>query len=721
MSTAFAGKDAVNLYLSAPLGSAAGGMVAGALGGARMPVAVKPLDAIITDPIAPLIIEQLGGDMAEGEGQIIGGTTTVQFRAPGETDYGPIVTLANGGVAVLESDSGDSWVRVRRDRATPLDGSMTLTVRKVYSGLVAGLDVPTTDSAAGASQYLAGILSNDSEASASIAVYLKPLGTTRTTTLAQLASSGGGFINCGSNTLTDWPAQGFALIRTSGGTVREWVYYSERTASTLSITGGTRRALFGTTASAGANTDTIQPLPGMRIAFETPDSDGLIQEIADSETAPSGVTWVYPSTAGTALTATLAPGATVGIWMHRLTAPGQAGALAQENALVVETGGDATVYRGLYRVASTARVKYDIYQGIDAFPNFTTPTATETALPFDFALAPPVSGLREHRIVVRETDVYGVTGYNALPHNFLIDSTGALFGEVSAPYDVALTEIGSGYVRLQARYAHGVDDTPAGTWRYYLTTDGTDPDPGTDTPVESSMQIGQGLSEERVLNVVLGPYVYATDLRVLVRAYDSENTVESDNVDPVTTEIALVDPATPALGAAAIGTAHNYDTGVGFATLRTNLNAPTNTVYFRTMPGSTELWANGGLVLRALASGSPQVMLHIPEDWSLIEGSVSGAGVAGTVEVADATTLYLCVGGVRKVKIDASAKEITADEFDASGSILPEDAPPVGPSAACNGFTVIQVYDAVLGRWRSFIGVDAAGKFSARWITQRSS
>lgn len=717
---AFTGKDAFGLYLSSPLGAAAGGTLGGCLGGARMPMPVRAMDALVADAFPSLIIEHLGGTMAEGTGYILGTGSDLRFRAPGEEDYGPTVTVANGAAKVLTSDGGTAWVRVRRDRADGMIGIMSLDVRKVY-GAIAGQDV---DADSAGNEYLARFITNDSEASATVKVYLKPLGTTRTTTLTQLGGAGGGFINCGGTNLADWPAQGFALIRTSGGTVREWVYYSERTASTLTVPAGGNRGLFGTASSAGANTDTITPLPGMRIALETPDSDGLIQTIADTSTAPTGVTWDYPYTTGTALTATLAPGASVGLWTHKLILADQTATLNQEVAIVIETGGDATTYRGLHRVASSGAAQFEVYHGVDAFPDFSgAADATEASLPFTFALSAPPSGVRDHHITVRETDVYGVTGYNTFPHRFLLNSSGALLGDVSAPYGVALTEIGSGYVRLVARYAYGIDDTPADTWRYYVTTDGTDPDPDpdTDTPVEVDMQIGQGLSEERVLNVILGPYTYATDLRVLVRAYESTGPVESDNTEPETIEIELVNPVTPALGGAAIAAVQNYEPGPGFATVRTNLDSPTNSVYWRTMPGTTELWANGGLVLRAMATGSNQVTLHLPSDWSMAEGSVSGAGSANPIEVASGTQLYICVGGTRRVSINASTKTITADEFDATGSILPEDAPPVGPAVACAGFTCLQVYDQVLGRWRSFIAVDAAGKFSARWIIQRSS
>jgi hypothetical protein len=122
-----------------------------------------------------------------------------------------------------------------------------------------------------------------------------------------------------------------------------------------------------------------------------------------------------------------------------------------------------------------------------------------------------------------------------------------------------------------------------------------------------------------------------------------------------------------------------------------------------------------------MACGEPQVTLYVPSTLSLTEASVSGAGVAWPVQVVSATELYLCVGGVRRAKIDLTALTITADEFDSTGAILPEDAPPVGPAVACPDFTACQVFDPVLGRWRSFLCVNDAGLFSARWINQTSS
>jgi len=726
MSTAFSGKDGVGLYLSAPLGSAAAGTVAGALGGARMPVQVRAADAIVTDAIPPLIIEYIGGDTPEGTGEISGLDTgnLVAWKAPGD-DFGTSVAIANGGVAVLESDTLPSWVRVRRDSSATIESTMSLQVRKIYDNLVGMGDVDAAHSASGDNEYLAGMVCNHGTVSTDVSIYLKPLGTIRTTTLTQLASTGGGYINCGTNTLTDWKPRGWALIRKADDSIREAVYYTSRTSSTISVPAGAGvgRARLGTTASAGANTDTITPIAGLRLALEAPTGEGVIQTIANRRTAPTGVSWAIPTTPGTALTITgLLPTGNHGLWIHREIPVSCIGALEYESAIAVRIGSDETVYRGLYRVESAALVEYNVFQGIDAFPDFdAAPAATETALPFDFALSAPVSGVRTHQITVRATDGYGVTGYNVFPHLFRIDSTGASVGDITPPSPVTITEIGSGYVQLQATYSRGVDAVDADLWRYWIKTDGTDPDP-TDTPTaELAMSIGLGLADTRVLDVTLGPYVYSTDLRVLVRAVVDATDTESPNLDPVTDTVSLVDPATPALGSAAAGTIQNYDTGSGFAQVTTYLNAPTNTVYWRTMPGCTELWAGGVLALRAMACGEPQVTLYVPSTLSLTEASVSGAGVAGPVQVVSATEIYICVGGVRRAKIDLTALTITADEFDSTGAILPEDAPPVGPAVACPDFTACQVFDPVLGRWRSFLCVNDAGLFSARWINQTSS
>lgn len=711
---AFQGKDRVGLYLTGELGVAAGGTIAGSLGGARMPREVKTIHWHIADAMPGIIVEHVGGVTTEGTGTIrAASASTLAYTAPGETE-GTAVSISNGATALLLS--GTSYVRVRRDSASDLSGTTTLTMRPALGSLLSFGNVTAGYADTGDNEYCAAMIHNHGADSVAVTVNLPALSSPVTTGTSQLTGTGGGFIICAANTLTSWPSKGYALIKQSGGTIREVVYYYTRTNNSLSILPG-GRALLGTSASAGSNTDTITAISGLRIAIEAPDSEGLIQEIADRRTTPSGVSWTIE---GTLNVGTLLPGQNYGLWLHRQVPGDMASTTAQDVRLNVNVAGDANRYLGRYRVASNDTVKYLTYLGVGEMPDFSLVDQEDATLPITLALTPPVSGQRDNNIVVRYQDAWGLRSYNTFPHVITIDSTGAQVGTaVSPPYDMSLEEIGSGYLRLRAFYGTGVDATDADKFRYYVTTNGVNPDPGVVTPVTVDMSIGQGLSSARVLDVTLGPYAYGTDVRVLVRAYLSSGPTASANLVPVTATISTTEPATPSQSGAGAGSLSLYEPGRGFTGIE-YLNSPTNTVFWRYAPGVTELWAGAQLVFRALANGQDQVQLYMPSVWSLSESSVTGSGVAAPVEVSSATRLYLCVGGQRRVDINVSTLTISASGFDATGSIV-SDAPAIGPAEAGTGVTRFQVYDQALGRWRSFLTVNDAGQFSARWITQRTS
>lgn len=195
------------------------------------------------------------------------------------------------------------------------------------------------------------------------------------------------------------------------------------------------------------------------------------------------------------------------------------------------------------------------------------------------------------------------------------------------------------------------------------------------------------------------------------------------------TAVALLTvPQTPSRGggfSSAFGayTTSGIDAGAPFEITTTYLDAPTNLVYWRSMPGCTELWANSTLVWRALASGQNQVSLHIPSDYSLIEGAVSGAGAATPIQVASATRLYVCVDSVRKVDINITAKTITAASFEATGAMVFDGYPvPPGPSSQSTAIMpLFDVYDPVLGYWRPFAIGALSDALQMNYLIQRKS
>ncbi len=721
MATAFSRADAVGLYLTGAYNDNAAGTVAASLGGARMPVEVKACEALISGGLPAVIVEHVAGVPGEGAARIRAtGASALAFTPVNGTEGAP-VAIADGGIVLLEGASGDQYVRVRRDGADNFGtDAFELEVRAPFDGLIGMGDVDATHSASGDNEYLSGILNAHGEEAVTMVVYLGTLGTQRVSNSAHLGASGSGTIaTATTNGFADAPHTGWARVTKADTTLREIVYYSSRTSTVLTVPSA-GRARLGTSAAAGAADDVIDFVPGIRIALEAPDADGAIQTIATRRTAPTGLTWSTAISSGAALTTgAVNPLDNYGLWIHREIPVGAKASLEHQNVIFMENGGFHKKYRGRYRIAESAAAVFNVFIGEDARPDFTTaPAQVETAVPFTIALTPPVSGTKTYQYTVRRTDQYGVSSYNTYAHSKTIDDTGAdLDGDVSAPYSVTVEEIGGGYIRIQARYPTGVDDLgDADFFNLYSSFDGTDPVVDGNTG-DVAMSIGQGLDSSRVLNFTTGPLAYGTDVKIVVTAYRSDDGHESTNTTPVELTIALVAPPTPAGVGSGTDGANQYDHGAMFA--------PSNTVlssgwYWRTMPGATELWSASGLVLRGLAGGNNQNTLNFPSDYGILPGSVSGAGVAGPIQIASATVAYLCVDGQRVAKLDTTAKTITAADFSAIGSMSP-DAPIIGAAQCAPGHTYLQVYDAALGRWRSFVSVDAAGLFSARWMQNRKS
>lgn len=726
----YTGRDALGLYLTAPNGNAAG--AAGALGGYRTGIEVSPLDAMIVDGgMPPLIIEKVGShNGTEGTAYIASdGADLISYKSPGG-NFGSDATLVDGDRRNILAANSNSFIRVSRDGSADLNASplmdatntrMTIDQRKVYGGLLSVSIDPVNSIVTDA--YRAGMLHNHSDTLvSSIKGYIATLGTQRLSGTAQLSGSGAGTITTATALgFADWPDSGGCRIENTGGTFKETVYYSSRTATSLTVP-ASGRGILGSSATAGANTDKIYPVPLIRIATEDPGTENDIQVIANGTTAPTGRTWSTDITSAAGLSiANLYPGDNEGIWIHRHVPSDATASLRMENAIVFEFGGFTERYSGLYRVSRVTEL-YNHYLGTNAFPDFTSISGSHTSLPFTVALAPPVSGVNEYQLAVRHVDTYGVSALNVYPHPFKINPAGALVGSsISEPYSVTLTDEASGYVRLRARYAMGVDSSVADYFRYYLRVDGTDPVPGSDTPVAVAMRIGQGLSGDRVLDVLLGPYAFSTIVKVVVHSYRSGDTTESINTTVLSATVATVAPPVP--GDAVIGMVGTRIYG-GVKTIVPDivyLNAPTNTVYFKQLPNSTALWNADGLILRGVVGGvNGTTLFTLAAGWVFNDVAVSGTGVAGAVEVADAHTLYLCVGGQRVAKIDTTAQVISCAGHSFFG-VITGDAPSTGPTVSAPTYVALQVFDDAAGVWRSFLAVDSAGNMTVATSQQRGT
>lgn len=304
-------------------------------GNYRSATEVGTLGIYIVNAIPNVYVLFAGGANPLGTGQLIAlDSQTLVWQPASYLGPGPAMVFSGSNdVEIVEAFGNPAaYLRVQATPPfTPTTSFITLSVE--YNNLYAMDDVSIADATAGISEYRAGMLRNEGTASiGSLQRYLALLGTPQLSNTTQLGASGSGtLVTTGS--FADWPLAGWCRIQTSGGAWRETVYYTSRTGTVLTVLAA-GRALFGTSAAAGASTDTLQPIPGFAIAIDTAGvqaSGSAIQTIANGTTAPTSVTWnqgVSPST-GLQI-GSLGTSKEVGIWYWRQL---PAGAIATPQAL----------------------------------------------------------------------------------------------------------------------------------------------------------------------------------------------------------------------------------------------------------------------------------------------------------------------------------------------------------------------------------------------------
>lgn len=720
MANAGTGADSLGLYLTGVLGDVNAYSPDYSLGGRRLGVEVQPYAWLIGERvIPPLIVEQVTGANGEGVGLLAAtGTDSVTWTPPGGS-AGDAVTIADGETKLIEGATASKAIRITRDSSDDLGGQMDVELLTAYANLLAFDAVTNTERGAGHNSYRAGMLRNrGSLAQDTLRVYVKTLATQRTSDAGQLGASGSGTIET-TGSFADWPASGWAHVRTSGGSTREIVYYASRTSTVLNVASGHRGRL-GTSAAAGASDDTVDAVPGIRIGWESP-SAGKIQSVANDTTAPSGITWSTGISAADGLQlASLAAGAEQGLWLHREIPALAAGSASLENAIVVAWTVDGTDsyeqnYQGYYRMAEDHLENYEVYIGEDADPDLSaSPDVTAGSLPFPVSITPPASGTTQFRITVLQRNKYGLAYMDPWWFAFDIDAAGDdVTPAISAPEDVILTNIAGGEVDVAATYSEDRDADPATRFAIYARTDGTDPDPATDTPTYVAMRpnyIGAG----RRLAYTLGPYDYGTDLRVLVRANRSSDGEESTNTTATTTTVDTAPPSIPRRIESFLGTQNGFARGV-YNETDYYFDAP-NMIWMESTPGVVAFWAGSVLVWRCIydSMDAANSRIWVPNTWALKNTAISGAGTSDVIETAawnGTKTLYCNVDSVRRMRIDVTGLALEATSWHVTG-----DIPPMWPDSIVHqgtDYVLFCVYDGATGRWVPYLKVTDAGAVHA--------
>lgn len=328
--------DSLREYLTGA-GSDGGAQAAAnsSLGNYRSSTEAASFGITVTNAISGISISFAGGGNTPGDGQLDAvDANTLRWRCSGGS-YGPTVSIANGETKIVETSANPgAFLRVSRTSATALSGTATVTLATLLNNVFAMDDVSSAEAAAGDTNYRATILKNEAVANVvSIKRWIGTLGTQAVSDGAQLGSSGSGTITT-TGSFADWPESGWAHIR-NGSSTREIVYYTQRTTTSLTVPSAGRGRL-GTSAAAGANTDTIDAVPGIAIGKD-PDgvtSAAAIQTIANEATAPTSVTWNTGITAAAGLSiGTMTPGQQIGLWIKR-EIPVGAYAQSQANYLI---------------------------------------------------------------------------------------------------------------------------------------------------------------------------------------------------------------------------------------------------------------------------------------------------------------------------------------------------------------------------------------------------
>ena len=295
------------------------------LGNFRSSTRMTATVVAVTSPIANVTVDFVSAENGTGAGSLTAtGVNDLKWTPPGGTQ-GVAVTIANGETKILEAGGSEpqKYIQVTRTSATALTGTATVTITNPLNNVAGFDDLSSAEASAGDTEYRCLAIKNEATVSITgVTAKIGTLGTQRVSNTTQLGVSGAGTIESSTGgAFDDWPATGWAAVKTDVPALREIVYYSSRTATVLTVP-STGRAQLGTSAAAGAATDTVDAVPGIAIGLDAPTSQpsgSFVDNTGAGEgTAPAAVTFVTPYTdAEAASIGTLATLEIYGIWIKR--------------------------------------------------------------------------------------------------------------------------------------------------------------------------------------------------------------------------------------------------------------------------------------------------------------------------------------------------------------------------------------------------------------------
>jgi hypothetical protein len=227
---------------------------------------------------------------------------------------------------------------------------------------------------------------------------------------------------------------------------------------------------------------------------------------------------------------------------------------------------------GLHRTANAALDRYELFIGVDGPPTLPAavaytaasgggsspaPDATATSLPMlSPVLTPPGggSGATVYHLVLRRRNAWGLSSANlaSWPVTVLADASASPrppAGPLAA--SVTLDPAASNQFTVRASYLYAAEpaDLAAASWLIYLRTNGTNPDPATDTPVVVAMAKADGVARLEYTTAEAGGFAGGTAARVIVRTRRGSggSAVDSVNVAVIVGSgtASATGPATP--------------------------------------------------------------------------------------------------------------------------------------------------------------------------------
>lgn len=453
------------------------------------------------------------------------GADTIRWKDAGGS-YGDTVTIANGETKVVATTDATAYIIVKRTDAAHLNKNREVSISmpvEVYERIDEIVGHATEAQTTAGVTFYRGFILNPVSDVTGLVRYVMPIGTSVGSDVGQLGASGAGTVET-TGSFADWKDAGWCRRENAAGELQEIFFYSERTATELTVP-AYGRGLLGTSASAGASDDNLYCVPP--IAFGL-DPSGLtwanyaIQRVSDGVSAPTGVTaWETGVSASDGLTIGSVHSITsIGVWMKVELPAGMPAnveiPLQWADYFVADGTGYTTKQKHRMRAAAANTAGYNTYIGYDAYPDLTADSDDYSAtLPATLSPTLPSAGnTTALHIVTRNVNSFGLESGNVYPTVLTIDENGdEVLSAMTVPVIMGAVGISDDGVRVYVRYGgFGLDNDPGTEWRLYASTSGA-PDPGTDIAVFS------GTIYSKTAQIDIGPYEGGQTLYLALTVY----------------------------------------------------------------------------------------------------------------------------------------------------------------------------------------------------------